>query len=141
MKNIRSAAAGTAGSARAPTPAANGTRRLNAESGTETVVDKIDLYVSTRIQKVAVHQKRNSPLVKNVIVVLLLIQSQSQRGTSSSSLHQGDTDCRIDFILLHVCLEIGNSQLRCFKHGKSSINRLNQYHHRILIGSSGGGLP
>jgi hypothetical protein len=41
-------------------------------------------------------------ILKNFVIAFWLIQSQSQRGTCSATLHQGNTQGRINGILLQV---------------------------------------
>ena len=102
----RSAAtSGAAGAAATASPFAHRVGRCNAKPGSRAGIDKFHVDGTTRVQQSFFYKELEVVVFKNLIVVLWLIQSQSQRGTGSTTLHQGNTEGRIDIILLHVFLE------------------------------------
>jgi hypothetical protein len=119
-KAIQSAAARSAapaGTAAAPTATATeGHGRGDAETGTGSGVDEVYLDDSTLITEAVVQQKFNSTMFIRRIVFLWLIQSQSQRGTGSPTLHQGNAYGGIDIVIGHVRFKFDNRLLCNFKH-------------------------
>jgi hypothetical protein len=117
---IQSAAAGTAASAAAgaaaASPAAQRLGRGDAETGTGPGLDEVYLDDSTLIAEIIVQEELNSAMFKGRIVFFWLIQSQSQRGACSATLHQGNTYGRIDIIIGQVRFQFNNRLLCYFKH-------------------------
>jgi hypothetical protein len=103
----------TSGTARAAAAAASAQRirRCNTETRPWARIDIFYTDGTTRIQQAFFYKKLQAVVLENLIIVLWLIQSQSQRGTGSTTLHQGNTQGRIDIVLLHVFLEFGYRQV------------------------------
>jgi hypothetical protein len=71
---------------------------------THTGIDKIDLYTTAGSQQAIIDQEFQTIMIRGCIVFLRLIQSQTQCGPGSAALHQGNTQGRIYFVLLHIGL-------------------------------------
>jgi hypothetical protein len=99
------ATAGATGAAAAAATLAQWVRGSNTESGTWAGIDIFHIDGATTIQKAFFYKKLDTVVLENLIVVLWLIQSQSQRGTGSATLHQGNAKGRFNAILLHVFLD------------------------------------
>lgn len=101
---LSAATTGTARSTAAATPLAQRVGGGYAESGSWAGINIFYINGTTAIQQSLFYKKLNAVVLENRVVVFWLIQSQSQRGTGSATLHQGDTQSRIDVVLLHVFL-------------------------------------
>lgn len=108
---------GTAGTA-ATAATADGYRRGDGETGPRPGINKVNLDLLALDQKGFIYQEFNSVLIKNVVVVFWLIQSQSQRGAGSTALHNSYADRRIDAVLRHVVFQVLDRKIRCCKHKK-----------------------
>lgn len=93
----RTAGTGTASAARAYR-----FNRGDTESGAWSGINIIDGNPATGSEQAFFDQEFQRIVFKNFVAVFWLIQSQSQRGTCSATLHQGHTQSRIDIIRLHV---------------------------------------
>ena len=109
--------AGAAGAA-ATTATADGYRRRDGETGPGAGIDEINLDLLALNQKGFVYQELNAFLIKNVVVVFWLIQSQSQRGSGSAALHDGYADRRINTVLRHVVFQVLDRKISRCKHKK-----------------------
>ena len=108
---------------RAASASPDGVGRGNAETGTRPGIDEIYLDRTTGTKQAFFDQEFEGVIFVHLVVCLWLIQSQSQGGTGSATLHQGDTKGRIYIVLLHVLLEFFYCQC-CdaeFRHVKSSL--------------------
>ncbi len=63
----------------------------NAKSGTWASIDIIDINCTTCSQKAFLYEELQTAVFKNFIIIFWLIQSQTQRGACSATLHQGNT--------------------------------------------------
>jgi hypothetical protein len=99
----RSSAITAAGTA-AGTAATHGIGGTDRKTRTHAGIDKINLYITTGSQQAIVNQEFQTVMIRGRIVFLGLIQSQTQCGPGSATLHQGDTQGRIYFVLLHIGL-------------------------------------
>lgn len=97
---MRAAGTGTARVGTATAAAADRSRRTDAEAGTVTGLNEINFDVSAGDEESFFDQKGQVVLVEDFVVGLWLVQSQSQRGTCSATLHQGDANGRVNTILL-----------------------------------------
>ncbi|MFA6499914.1 MAG: hypothetical protein WCV64_11360, partial [Desulfurivibrionaceae bacterium] len=79
-------------------------------------LDEVYLDDSTLIAEVIVQQEFNSAMFKRCIIFLWLIQSQSQRGACSATLHQRNTYGGFDIIIGQVRFQFDNCLLCYFKH-------------------------
>ena len=68
----------------------------NTETRTWAGVDEIDLDGSAGAEKTFLNQEFQRIILVYVIIFLWLIQSQSQRGPCSATLHKGYTERRIN---------------------------------------------
>jgi hypothetical protein len=93
-------AAGTAAGTAATYRVGGTDRKTRAHAG----IDKINLYITAASQQAVVDQEFQTIVIRGRIVFLGLIQSQAQSGPGSAALHQGDTQGRIYFVLLHIGL-------------------------------------
>jgi hypothetical protein len=105
-----STTASAAGTAAAGT-AADGIRGTDRKTGPHARINKVNFYGTARGQQIIINEKCQPITIIGRIIFLWLIQSQSQRGARSPPLHQGDTQCRINFVLLHISLEVFNCQI------------------------------
>jgi hypothetical protein len=99
----RSSAITAAGTA-AGTAATHGIGGTDRKTRTHAGIDKINLYITTGSQQAIVNQEFQTVMIRGRIVFLGLIQSQTQCGPGSATLHQGNTQGRIYFVLLHIGL-------------------------------------
>lgn len=121
IQKSQSAAAGTAasaaaGTAAAPPAAAQGLGRGDTETGTGSGLDEVYLDDSTLIAEIIIQEELNSAMLKGCIIFFWLIQSQSQRGACSATLHQRNTYGRFDIIIGQVRFQFNNRLLCYFKH-------------------------
>ena len=95
-----STAAGT-GSAGAGTATTTADRigRGDGETRAVTGIDKVNLDVAATVKQIFLDQKSQVIFSKRFVIFFWLIQSQSQRGTSSAALHQRDADSGVDIVL------------------------------------------
>ncbi|OGQ88877.1 MAG: hypothetical protein A2512_01650 [Deltaproteobacteria bacterium RIFOXYD12_FULL_56_24] len=123
LDNVSTRQSGSAGaSAPAGTTAtspATATKRLgrgNPEAGTGPGLDEIYLDDPALIAEVIVQQEFNPAMIKRRIIFFWLIQSQSQRGACSATLHQRNTYRRRDIIIGQVRFQFDDRLLCYLKH-------------------------
>ena len=92
----------------------------NGESGSEACVDEINFYVTAVFHEIVFYQKGQLFKSKGFVVFFWLIQSQSKRRASSAALHDRNAQSGIDFVLIHVVLQVFNCHLCYFQHGSTS---------------------
>lgn len=109
-RDASTAGAGSAGAGAATAAGADRFDRGDAEAGTRPGVDVIDGDPAGRGEKALLDQKFEGVVLEDFVAVFWLIQSQSQGGTSSATLHQRHTQGRIDIVRLHVFLKFCDSQ-------------------------------
>jgi len=108
-------ASATAGTA-AASPAAKRLGRRDPKTGTGSGLDEIHFDDPALIAKIVVQQEFNPAMLKRCIISLWLIQSQSQRGACSATLHQRNTYGRLDIIIGQVRFQFDDRLLCYFKH-------------------------
>jgi len=109
-----SAPAGT--TATSPATATKRLGRGNPEAGTGPGLDEIYLDDPALIAEVIVQQEFNPAMIKRRIIFFWLIQSQSQRGACSATLHQRNTYRRRDIIIGQVRFQFDDRLLCYLKH-------------------------
>jgi len=106
-----SAAARTAGARWTSTTATNGVGRGDAETGAWASINIFNIDGTTGINETFFNKKCQVVLVVNFVVFFWLIQSQSQWGAWSASLHKGNAQSRFNIVLAEILFEFGDSQV------------------------------
>ncbi len=88
----------------------------NGKTGTVTRFDKIHFDGAAALQELIFHYKLESAFLKNLVIILWLIQSQTQRGAASAALHQSHPHRRLDLVLAEIFGQIIDRSIRNFKH-------------------------
>ncbi|MDD3813598.1 MAG: hypothetical protein PHZ02_03045 [Desulfocapsaceae bacterium] len=101
-KESATSARATGAGAASATSTTNRVAGSNAKPRTWASIHIIDTNCTTSSQETFLDEELQTTVVKNFIIIFWLIQSQAQRGACSATLHQGDTQGRINIILLQV---------------------------------------
>ena len=106
---VSTAVSGTAGAGAATAAGADRFYRGNTKTGPWAGINVVHSDPAAGCEKTLFHQKLEGIVLENLVAVFWLIQSQSQGGTSSATLHKCNTQGGIDIIRLHVFFQFRNS--------------------------------
>ncbi len=106
---VSTATSGTAGAGTATAAGADRFDGGNTKTGPRAGINVVYGDSAAGGEKALLYQKLEGIILENLIAVFWLIQSQSQGGTSSATLHKCHTQGGIDIIRLHVFFQFRNS--------------------------------